>query len=61
MKTACDFDYSGRMMETMFLGLVAYRVGKKLQYDGKAGKVTNVPEANKYLTKPYRNDWPLEG
>ena len=27
----------------------------------KAGKVTNVPEANKYLTKEYRNDWPIEG
>jgi len=61
LKTACDFEYSGNMMETMLLGLVAYRVGKPLQYDGKAGKVTNVPEANKYLTKEYSNDWSIEG
>ena len=61
LKTACDFEYSGNMMEMMLLGLVAYRVGKPLQYDGKAGKVTNVPEANKYLTKQYRNDWTIEG
>jgi len=60
-KTACDFKYSGDMMEMMFLGLVAHRVGKKLAYDGKAGKVTNVPEANQYLTKDYRNDWVLDG
>jgi len=61
LKTACDFEYSGNMMEMMLLGLVAYRAGKPLQYDGKAGKVTNVPEANKYLTKQYRNEWTLEG
>ena len=61
-KTACDFEYSGNMMEMMMLGLVAYRFpGKKLEYDSKAGKITNLPEANKYLTKEYRNDWTLEG
>jgi len=60
-QTACDFKYSGDMMEMMLLGLVAFRVGKKLEYDGKAGKITNVPEANKFLTKEYRNDWVLDG
>src|SRR5262249_11037619 len=29
LKTACDFEYSGNMIEQMLLGLVAYRVGKK--------------------------------
>jgi len=60
-KTACDFKYSGDMMEMMFLGLVAHRVGKKLEYDSKAGKITNIPEANQYLTKDYRGDWTLDG
>ena len=60
-KTACDFEYSGNMLEMMLLGLVAFRVGKKIEYDGKAGKVTNNAEANKYLTKDYRNDWVLDG
>jgi len=46
----------------MMLGLVAYRFpGKKLEYDGKAGKVTNIDEANKYLTKEYREGWTLDG
>ena len=45
-KTACDFEYSGNMIEQMLLGLVAYRVGKKIQYDGAEGRVTNCPEAN---------------
>ena len=34
-KTHCDFDYAGSMMEQMLLGLVAHRVGKKLEYDAQ--------------------------
>ncbi|MBL7140908.1 MAG: gfo/Idh/MocA family oxidoreductase, partial [Planctomycetes bacterium] len=61
-KTACDFEYSGNMMEMMMLGLVAYRFpGKKLEYDAKAGKVTNIAEANQYLGKEYRDGWVLDG
>ncbi len=29
LKTACDFDYSGTMIEQLLLGLVAFRVGQK--------------------------------
>lgn len=63
LKTACDFEYSGNMIEQLLLGLVAYRAapGKKLQYDGAAGKVTNCPEANALLSRPYREGWPLNG
>lgn len=61
LKTACDFDYSGRMIETMLLGLVAYRAGKELQYDPKVGKVTNDEAANALLSKKYREGWTLNG
>lgn len=60
-KTACDFEYSGNMIEQMLLGLVAYRVGKKLAYDGASGKVTNCPEANALLSRKYREGWTLNG
>jgi predicted dehydrogenase len=60
-KTACDFEYSADMIEQMLLGLVAYRVGKKIEYDPAAGKVTNVPEANALLTRKYRDGWTLDG
>jgi hypothetical protein len=59
--TACNFEYSANMIETMLLGLVAYRAGKKLEYDGAAGKVTNNANANQYLSKPYRAGWTLNG
>lgn len=60
-KTHCDFDYSGTMIEQMMLGLVAHRVGKKLEYDGVSGRVTNSSEANAYLGREYRKGWTLDG
>ena len=32
LKTCCDFDYSGTMIEQLLLGLVAFRAGKKIDY-----------------------------
>ena len=60
-KTHCDFDYSGVMIEQMLLGLVAHRAGKKLEYDGATGRVTNSTEANDYLKRTYRSGWKLDG
>lgn len=60
-KTHCDFDYAGSMMEQMLLGLVAHRAGKKLEYDPKTGRVTNMAEANDWLKRTYRPNWKLDG
>ncbi|HUT12536.1 MAG TPA: Gfo/Idh/MocA family oxidoreductase, partial [Thermoguttaceae bacterium] len=61
LKCSCDFKYSGDAIEQMLLGLVAYRVGKKLEYDSKAGRVTNCDEANELLSCKYREGWVLDG
>jgi predicted dehydrogenase len=61
LKTSCDFDYSGLMIEQQLLGLVAYRAGQKIEYDGSAGRVTNNAEANAFLTRRYREGWTLNG
>ncbi len=61
LKTSCDFDYAGRMIETLMLGLAAHRAGKELKYDAKAGRVTNDAIANDYLKKEYRKGWKLNG
>jgi len=61
LKTSCNFDYAGLMSEQMLLGLVAYRAGKKIEYDGVAGRVTNAPEANAHLSRKYRDGWTLNG
>ena len=59
--TACNFEYSSNMIETMCLGLAAFRAGKELQYNGATGKITNHAGANAFLTKPYRGGWILNG
>jgi hypothetical protein len=61
LKTSCDFDYNGAMTEMLMLGLVAYRVKKKITYDGAVGRVTDCEEANPLLRRNYREGWPLEG
>ncbi len=61
LKTSCDFDYSSHLIEQMLLGLVAYRVGKKISYDGAAGRVTDNPEAQALLSRTYRKGWTLNG
>ena len=59
--TLCNFDYSGALIESNMLAMAAYRVGKAFQYDPEHGKVTNCPEAEQYLTRPYREGWVLNG
>ena len=61
LKTSCDFVYGGDLIEEMLLGLVSYRAGKKIEYDGGTGRVTNIPEANQYLSRKYRPGWTLNG
>ena len=61
LKTSCDFEYSGNMIEQMMVGLVAYRLGKKIRYDGAAGKVVDNDEANALLHRTYRPGWTLNG
>ena len=61
LRTSCDFDYNGRMMEMMYLGLVAYRAGRKVTYDGATGTIVGDAEAGALLRRPYREGWPIDG
>ncbi len=60
-RTACNFEYSANMIETMCLGLVSFRSGEDLMYNAKQGRVTNHAAANAYLGKDYRKGWSMEG
>jgi predicted dehydrogenase len=54
-----NFNYAGRLTETLLMGNVAIRAGKPIEWDAKAFKVTNLPEANKFLAREYREGWTL--
>lgn len=57
--TTCNFGYSGALTETVLLGVVAYRSGKELDWDGDKLRVTNAPEAQALIHKEYRQGWTL--
>jgi len=54
---SANFEYGAALTEVGLLGLVAMRVGKKIQWDAKAMKATNAPEADKFLKENYRSGW----
>jgi hypothetical protein len=55
-----NFDFAGRLTETILLGNVAIRLnGQSLEWDGLAMKFTNKPDANQHLHMEYRSGWAL--
>ena len=57
--TGSPFDYAGLLTIANHLGNVAYRVGKKLEWDGMALRATNCPEATQYIERTPRAGWSL--
>ncbi len=57
--TTCNFDYSGALTEAALLGMVAFRVGKKIHWDAANLKAVNCPEADPWIKRPYRESWSL--
>lgn len=58
-EASSPFSYASRLTEVMLLGMVALRTGqgRTIEYDGEAMRVTNIAEANDYLTREYREGW----
>jgi predicted dehydrogenase len=57
--TGSPFSYAGPLTEANHLGNVAFRAGKKLEWDAKNLKVTNCPEANDLIGREPRQGWSL--
>ena len=56
-----NFAYAGPLTEAVQLGNVAVRFPiQKLEWDAAALNVTNLPEANAWLTKSYRPGWEVK-
>jgi len=56
-QTDSPFEYAAKLTEVMLLGVVALKAGQKIAYDGANMQVTNVPAANQYLSRQYRQGW----
>ena len=57
--TTCNFEYAGWLTEANHLGNVAYRAGKKLEWDPAKLQATNAPEADPFIRREYRKGWTL--
>ena len=57
--TSTPFRYGGPLTEAALLGVVAFRTGKALEWDGAACRATNAPEAERFLTYKYRDGWSM--
>lgn len=57
--TTCNFAYAGPLTEANHLGNVAYRAGKKLEWDAARMKFPNAPDAEQFLGRAYREGWTL--
>jgi predicted dehydrogenase len=64
--TGSNFDYAGPLTEMILLGNIAVRMtlktqekGLRLAYDGPNMRITNLPEANEYMQRKYREGWTL--
>ncbi len=61
-RAACsNFTVSGPLVEAMFTGHLAMRagVGQKVEWDGPAMKVKNLPHLNEFVTERYRKGFQL--
>jgi Oxidoreductase family, NAD-binding Rossmann fold/Oxidoreductase family, C-terminal alpha/beta domain len=60
-KCSANFDYAGPLTESVIIGNVAAHFpGETLRFDGRALAFPGKPEANQYLTRPYRSGWNMK-
>ncbi len=57
---ACsNFSVAAPFTEWILLGALAHHFEGKLEWDSAKMRVTNIPEANKYLKPTYRKGWEI--
>lgn len=53
------FEYAGPLTEAVLMGNLAVQAGEPIEYDPETMKVTNLPEANRFIEREYRKGWSL--
>ncbi len=59
--TMANFDYAGRLTETILVGNLALRAGEgeRIEWDAKSLTSDNVSDVNQYVDRDYRSGWEI--
>jgi hypothetical protein len=54
VRAGSNFDYASGLTEVALLSNLAIRARRPIEWDGAAVRVTNLPDANRFVSKNYR-------
>ena len=55
--TQSNFGYASRLTEGLLVGLLAVRVGKRIEWDAAQMRATGCPEADAFIRPQFRSGW----
>jgi predicted dehydrogenase len=58
-KALSNFDYAAQLTETVLLGVVALKAGKKIEWDAATMTAKGCPEADKFIRRDYRKGYSI--
>lgn len=53
----CDIEIGQRSTNMSLLGMLSWKLGRSVEWDGEKGVIINDDEANKLLSRAYRGEW----
>ncbi|MGI6271907.1 MAG: Gfo/Idh/MocA family protein [Anaerohalosphaeraceae bacterium] len=56
-RPVCDIEIGHRSTNMALLGMLSYKVGRSIRWDGEKEVIIGDPEANKLLKREYRKPW----
>jgi predicted dehydrogenase len=56
-RPACDIEIGHRSTNVSLLGMISYKLGRSIEWDGEREVIVNDAEANKLLARKYREPW----
>jgi len=56
-RPVCDIEIGHLSTNMSLLGMLSYKIGRSIKWDGEKEVIINDPEANKLLSREYRKPW----
>ncbi|MCB0630435.1 MAG: Gfo/Idh/MocA family oxidoreductase [Saprospiraceae bacterium] len=56
-RPVCDIEHGHLATNISMLGMISYKLGRSIEWDGEKEVILNDPEANKLLSRDYRGEW----